>query len=131
MATSVDGVQWTRLNHDLVESKLGEDEAQACPDITYANGVYHMFFCYRHGLDFRNNKEKSYRIGYASSTDLKTWIRDDERVDLDIADSGWDSEMVAYPTVFELDGQTYMLYAGNGVGKTGFGLARLQGELRA
>lgn len=131
MATSLDGINWTRLNHDLVDSKLGDDEAQACPDITYANGAYHMFFCYRHGLDFRNDKQKSYRIGYASSTDLKTWVRDDERINLDIAESGWDSEMVAYPTVFELDGQTYMLYAGNGVGKTGFGLARLQGELRA
>ena len=130
MATSLDGVNWTRLNHDLVDSKLGDDEAQACPDITYANGAYHMFFCYRHGLDFRNDKQKSYRIGYASSTDLKTWVRDDERINLDIAESGWDSEMVAYPTVFELDGETYMLYAGNGVGKTGFGLAKLQGELR-
>ena len=43
---------------------------------------------------------------------------------------GWDSEMVAYPAVFELDGRTYMLYAGNGNGKTGFGLAVLEGELR-
>ena len=130
MATSSDGINWTRLNHDLIESRLGDDEAQACPDITYANGLYHMFFCYRHGLDFRNNKEKSYRIGYASSPDLKHWTRDDARIDLDIAETGWDSEMVAYPTVFELDGATYMLYAGNGVGKTGFGLAKLDGELR-
>jgi predicted GH43/DUF377 family glycosyl hydrolase len=130
MATSVDGICWTKMNCDLIDSKLGADEAQACPDIIYANGRYHMFYCYRHGLDFRNNKERSYRIGYASSSDLKNWERDDERVDLNISENGWDSEMVAYPTVFELDGETYMLYAGNGVGKTGFGLAKLQGELR-
>ena len=130
IATSTDGINWTKLNKDIVESKLGEDEAQACPDIIFSNGKYHMFFCYRQGLDFRVNKSRSYRIGYASSLDLLNWQRDDSKVDIDIAEEGWDSEMVAYPTVFELDGNIYMLYAGNGVGKTGFGLAKLEGELK-
>lgn len=129
IATSADCINWTRLNRDLIPSKLGDDEAQACPDILFANGKYHMFFCYRHGLDFRDSKDKSYRIGYASSLDLIHWERDDTRVNLDISETGWDSEMVAYPTVFELDGRICMLYAGNGVGKTGFGLAVLEGEL--
>lgn len=130
LATSADGVHWTKLNRDIVDSRLGEDEAQACPDIVYANGRYHMHFCYRRGLDFRTNVGGSYRIGYAWSTNLKEWHRDDSQVDLDVSSDGWDSEMVAYPAVFELDGQTYMLYAGNGNGKTGFGLAVLNGELR-
>lgn len=129
IATSKDGVNWTKLNKDIVESKLGEDEAQACPDIFYADGKYHMFFCYRHGLGFRDDKNKSYRIGYASSSDLLSWKRDDSMIDLDISPSGWDSEMVAYPTVFELDGSVYMLYAGNGNGRTGFGLAKLTGKV--
>lgn len=130
MATSKDGINWVKQNADIVESKLGEDEAQACPDIFFSNGKYHMFFCYREGLDFRDNRSHSYRIGYASSTDLVNWERDDSYVDLDISDSGWDSEMVAYPTVFELDGSVYMIYGGNGNGRTGFGLAKLNGELR-
>lgn len=70
---------------------------------------------------------EAYRIGYAWSTDLADWNRDDAQVDLDVSPDGWDSEMVAYPAVFELDGRTYMLYAGNGNGKTGFGLAVLEG----
>ena len=41
--------------------------------------------------------------------------------------SGWDSEMVNYPNVFTVDGEVYMLYQGNGMGRTGFGLARLAG----
>lgn len=130
MATSKDGINWVKQNADIVESKLGEDEAQACPDIFFSNGKYHLFFCYREGLDFRDNRARSYRIGYASSTDLVNWERDDSHVDLDISDSGWDSEMVAYPTVFELDGSVYMIYGGNGNGRTGFGLAKLNGELR-
>lgn len=130
IAISADGMNWSKLNRDIVESKLGDDEAQACPDIFYANGNYHMFFCYRHGLNFRENKKRSYRIGYACSSDLLNWRRDDSVVDLDVSAEGWDSEMVAYPTVFELDGCVYMLYAGNGNGKTGFGLAKLEGELK-
>lgn len=130
MATSMDGVNWTKQNTDMVESKLGDDEAQACPDIFFANGKYHLFFCYREGLDFRDNRTRSYRIGYARSADLVSWERDDSRIDLDISETGWDSQMVAYPTVFELDGSVYMIYAGNGNGQTGFGLAKLEGELR-
>lgn len=129
MATSKDGINWVKQNTDIVESKLGDDEAQACPDIFFANGKYHLFFCYREGLDFRDNRARSYRIGYASSADLVNWTRDDSRIDLDISETGWDSEMVAYPTVFELDGSIYMIYAGNGNGRTGFGLAKLNGEL--
>jgi hypothetical protein len=41
----------------------------------------------------------------------------------------FDSEMIAYPHVFELDGKTYMMYLGNSVGRYGFGLAELEGEL--
>ncbi len=130
LATSADGVHWTKLARDIVDSRLGEDEAQACPDIVYSHGRYHMHFCYRRGLDFRTNVGGSYRIGYAWSTNLADWNRDDAQVDLDVSPDGWDSEMVAYPAVFELDGRTYMLYAGNGNGKTGFGLAVLEGELR-
>jgi hypothetical protein len=34
--------------------------------------------------------------------------------------------MICYPAVFELNGNTYMLYNGNGYGKTGFGIAILE-----
>ncbi len=38
-------------------------------------------------------------------------------------------EMISYPHVFELDGQTYLAYLGNQVGRHGFGLAVLEGTL--
>lgn len=130
MAISEDGKNWKRLNRDLLPDRIGEDEAQACPDIIERNGVYHMFFCYRAATDFRNNKDRSYRIGYASSKDMINWTRDDTRAGIDVSDGAeWDSEMVAYPTVFELDGKIYMLYLGNDVGREGFGLAVLDGDL--
>jgi hypothetical protein len=87
-----------------------------------------MFFCYRYSNDYRN-KTRGYRIGYASSENLIDWRRDDDKVGIDISENGWDSEMQSYPHVFEMDGQIYMFYLGNQVGREGFGLAVLDGEL--
>ena len=129
MAHSADGINWTRLNRDIIPDRLGADEAQACPDIFFSNGRYHMFFCYRQATDFRFSRERSYRIGYASSSDMLNWTRDDSKAGIDVSDEGWDSEMVAYPHLFEIDGTVYMLYLGNQVGRHGFGLARLEGAL--
>lgn len=128
MATSVDGIGWTRVNRDLIDSRLEEDEAQASPDVFFANGRYHMFFCYRRSVDYRGHAG-GYRIGYASSVNLVDWTRDDAKAGIDVSVEGWDAEMVSYPHVFELDGATYMAYLGDQVGRHGFGLAVLDGRL--
>jgi len=128
MATSDDGIRWTRCGRELIPTRLEADECQASPDVFFANGRYHMFFCYRYSLGYRG-RDKGYRIGYASSDDLSTWHRDDTKAGIDVADEGWDSEMISYPHVFELDGKTLMLYLGNQVGRRGFGLAELEGSL--
>ena len=52
IAFSDDSLSWHKLDKDLIPDKIGIDEAQACPDIFLSNGIYHMFFCYRHGLIF-------------------------------------------------------------------------------
>ncbi|MBX3644874.1 MAG: hypothetical protein KF720_17590 [Rubrivivax sp.] len=128
LATSDDGVAWHKHGRDLIESRIEPDEAQASPDVFFAHGRYHMFFCYRYSSHFRG-RENGYRIGYATSTNLVDWERDDARAGIGVSDEGWDAEMVSYPHVFELDGQTYMAYLGNQVGRHGFGLAVLEGSL--
>ena len=128
MATSSDGIHWEKMNRDLIESRIEPDEAQASPDVFFANGAYHMFFCYRYSSQYRG-KENGYRIGYARSTNMWDWVRDDTRCGIDVSSEGWDSEMISYPHVFELDGQVYMAYLGNQVGRYGFGLAKLDGVL--
>jgi hypothetical protein len=128
MATSSDGLDWTKLGRDLIPSRLEEDEAQASPDVFHANGKYHMFFCYRYSSDYRG-RARGYRIGYASSTNMVDWDRDDAKAGIDVSAEGWDAEMVSYPHVFEMDGRVYMAYLGDQVGRHGFGLAVLDGEL--
>ena len=93
------------------------------------------------------NKEMIHTINYASSDDGHNWIRhglalpykigviqafshptielDLKNKCLDTSSVGWDSEMVEYPFVFDHAAKRYMLYNGNGYGKTGFGLAVL------
>jgi predicted GH43/DUF377 family glycosyl hydrolase len=128
IATSEDGIHWTKTNRDLIPSKIEEDEAQASPDVFFANGKFHMFFCYRYSSDFRS-KQRGYRIGYASSVDLIDWKRDDSKAAIDVSEDGWDAQMVSYPHVFELDGKVYMAYLGDQVGRYGFGFAVLEGSL--
>ena len=128
LASSADGIHWEKKDKDLIETKLEEDECQASPDVFFHNNKYHMFFCYRYSLNYRG-KEGGYRIGYASSDDMETWIRDDTKAGIDISEEGWDDEMISYPHIFELDGKIFMFYLGNQVGKYGFGLAELEGQL--
>lgn len=128
MATSHDGIRWERLGKDLIPSRVEDDEAQASPDVFYSGGRYHMFFCYRYGSHYRG-KERGYRIGYASSSNLVDWERDDQKAGIDVSPEGWDAEMISYPHVFALDDQIYLAYLGNHVGRDGFGLAVLEGEL--
>jgi hypothetical protein len=125
IAFSKNGIGWERSGKPIIEDILGEDEAQACGDIYSEEGTYKMYFCYRSALDFRHNKTNSYKIGYATSNNLRDWERKDSQVEF-VGDGGsWDEEMMAYPNIFQRKGQTYMLYLGNGTGEHGFGAAKL------
>ena len=81
-----------------------------------------MWFCYRGGIEFRN-AARGYRIGYAWSHDGTTWHRDDEAGALQPSGDGWDSEMVCYPCVLNIDRKISMFYSGNYFGRDGFGYA--------
>jgi predicted GH43/DUF377 family glycosyl hydrolase len=125
VAVSDDGINWVRMNRNILRDTLGENECQAGPDVFYLDNKYHMYFVYREGTNFRKVLGRGYKIGYATSFDLINWERNDEEAGIDYSDSGWDSEMHHYPHVFELDGDYYMTYNGNEFGKFGFGLAKL------
>jgi len=70
---------------------------------------------------FRTDKNKSYRAGYAESKDGINWVRRYNIINIDLSNSGWDSEAIAYPYVIKKNDLFIMFYNGNGFGKTGFG----------
>ncbi len=124
-ATSFDGVEWIKEGRSIIKDKLNVEECQALPTVIKIKNKFHMYFCYRHAVDFRNNPARSYRIGYASSDDMVNWVRDDENAGIAVTENAWDSDMLCYPHVFEMDGDVYMMYNGNEFGRYGFGIAKL------
>ncbi len=120
-ATSKNGIEWRKTGQIVVKENYYK-EAVARPSILYKDSVYHMWFCYRGSEDFRDGKD-SYRIGYATSSNLIDWKREDHLSGISTSESGWDSKMLAYPNAIEVDGQPIMFYNGNGFGTSGFGYA--------
>lgn len=126
MATSHNGIDWIKYDKDIITNKIDSNECQAGPDVFFKDNLYHMYFVYREGLDFRAIRGRGYKIGYATSKDLFNWKRMDEDAGISYSDSGWDSSMHHYPHVFNINNQFYMTYNGNDFGKFGFGLAVLE-----
>jgi predicted GH43/DUF377 family glycosyl hydrolase len=118
-AESDDGVHWDRQGVVCIDFQSADEYAIARPSVIREDALYKMWYCHR---------GESYRIGYAESKDGIEWERKDEEVGVDVSALGWDSEMIEYPFVFDHKGERYMIYNGNGYGKTGMGLAVLAKE---
>lgn len=118
-ATSTDGFNWKR-HGQAIPHEIGVAQAFSRPSVIVDRNGYNMWFSYRGG------RGTNYRIGYAHSKDGLSWGVTLHQAGIDVSASGWDSEMICYPFVFDHKGQRYMLYNGNGYGKTGFGIATLE-----
>jgi hypothetical protein len=118
-AESTDGINWNREGIVSVDYKTDDETRVSRASIIKDDGVYKMWFCYALGSG-------GYKIGYAESPDGYQFTRIDQKNGIDLSETGWDSEMTCYPNVFKHKGKTYMLYCGNGYGKTGFGYATLE-----
>ena len=117
-AESRDGIAWKREGVVCIDYKSEVEYAISRPCVVKDGDLYRMWYA---------SRGDSYRIGYAESKDGLTWTRKDHESGIDVSESGWDSEMLAYPYVFAHEGDFYMLYNGNDYGKTGIGLAVLEG----
>jgi len=117
-AESNDGINWNRKNTVCIDFKDDQEWAISRPCIIKENNIYKMWYSFSGNLP--------YRIGYAESNDGINWNRKDNLVGISVSKSGWDSESIEYPFVFVHNRQKFMLYCGNGFGKTGFGYAVLE-----
>lgn len=112
-AASPNAVDWHRDGHVAIDF-VGDEYAISRPSVLRDdNGRFHMWFSAR---------GERYQIFKAVSDDAKHWHRELEPV-LTPSQSGWDTDMVCYPFVFEHSGQRFMLFNGNGYGHSGVGLA--------
>jgi predicted GH43/DUF377 family glycosyl hydrolase len=122
-ARSDNGHDWTPEGL-AVPYELGSSQAFSKPSVIVdpRSGAYSMWF------SCRGAEGEGYRIGYACSEDAIDWRLANAEAGITVSDRGWDSEMIEYPHVFEHAGHYYMLYNGNGYGKSGFGLAVLSDD---
>lgn len=116
-ATAADGLQWQRAAACFKTTPKAH--AFSRPSVIFENNRYGMWYSWR---------GTSYRIGYAESEDGQTWQRKDRLIGIAPSQeaNAWDSEMICYPSVFDMGGSRYMLYNGNQYGKSGFGIAILE-----
>ena len=98
----------------MINSEGPEEYAICKPCVLKDKKEYHMWFC---------SRGDKYRIHIARSRDGIQWERFGKDKGIDVSESGWDSEMIEYPFLFDHNHKRYMLYCGNGFAKTGFGMA--------
>lgn len=121
-AESTDGIKWERTGQVCV----GYDDftdAIGRPTVYKDGDLYKMYFSYRNATNYRTDVQRSYRIGYAESTDGINWTRNDELAGIERSADGWDSLMMDYCHIFPHQQDWVMLYNGNGFGASGFGYA--------
>ncbi|MBQ2645515.1 hypothetical protein IJG14_08110 [bacterium] len=123
-AVSNDGINWQKKGL-AVPYEYGMVQAFSRPSVIKIKNNYNMWVSSRGPKGIAK-----YRIYHSKSADGINWekITDNKSAGIDVSNSGWDSEMVCYPYVFKHKNNIFMLYNGNGYGKTGFGIAILEEE---
>ena len=114
---SEDGVHFPEAGRTVLAT--GPDEYRlGRPYVVRRAGGFCMFF----GV---SKFHTTYVLGYAESDDGIVWTRHDNALNLRLSPVGFDSEMMAYPSVIRSQDKTFMFYNGNAFGKAGFAVAVL------
>jgi hypothetical protein len=121
IAVSDDGYSWMRSGEVAVGFAQESEHVIGKPSILIADSVRHLWYSCRGA---------AYRIGYARAEAGERFVRCDDAVGILPSASGWDSEMIEYAHVFRDGYSVFMVYNGDNFGKTGLGLAKLEGPLR-
>jgi hypothetical protein len=117
-ARSADPIRTWRRDAEPALLHANRDEwALSRPSVLRDEAGWHMWYCRR---------LETYRLGYAHSADGINWVRADDVIDFVTPEAEWERDCRTYPAVFDHSGRRWMLYNGNGYGRTGFGLAVLE-----
>jgi hypothetical protein len=124
VASSKDGIHWTPTGHIAIPF---DDFLHAVgrPSVYLENGVFKMYYSYRNTLDYRTDRNQSYRLGYAESKDGLNWERKDSQVGITKSENpiDFDYGMINYAHRYTYSNKEYLLYNGQGFGASGFAYA--------
>lgn len=113
-AESRDGISFPKEGTTCIECNANEYRIGR-PKVYKTETGYIMYFT-------SDTFSKEYLSGYAISKDGISWQRQDD-FPLKLSRDGFDSEMLCYPALLTTKYGAYLFYAGNGMGKDGFGYA--------
>lgn len=117
---SNDGIHWNNESIVCLQYKNDDEHGFGRPFVWKEQDKYKMYYSIR-------TYSRGYYIGYAESDDGIHWDRQDSKAGIELSQTGWDSENLSYPYLINAaGGGHYMLYNGNGCGKSGFGYAELK-----
>ena len=120
-AISSDGLNWTATGNIAVSLDPGDPKEFAVSRpcvIVESDGSMSMWFARRC---------PGYELAFATSNDDgRSWRRHKNAITWADEPMSWDNVEQTYPCVFDHGGRRYMLYNGNGYGRSGFGLAILE-----
>ncbi|MEO0411010.1 MAG: hypothetical protein AAF221_04105 [Pseudomonadota bacterium] len=109
--TSKDGLHWSTETAPAIAHRDSSEYALGKPCLAQEDGQDVLYFVAR---------GDRYRI-WRAFKEGASWVRDETPVAIPASD--WDSEMQAYPVLFQLGGKDILLYNGNGYGRSGLGWA--------
>jgi predicted GH43/DUF377 family glycosyl hydrolase len=129
LATSADGLHWTKKG-----AVLWRDPERDYANVAVATPVVHQLpdGSFQMWFSQIGTRWGFYSIGYAESNDGLTWRRGNHYGDeLQLGPgTGWDAQMVEYPSVVTENNRQRLFFCGNGYGGSGIGTA-LSTPLRA
>lgn len=115
---SADGIYFNNPSSLCIDTE-GDEYRIGRPSVFKKQEIYYMF--YTKG----STSGKDYFPGVATSTDGKTWQRQDESFGMSLSKDGFDSTHLCYPRLIEVKDKIYCIYNGNNMGVEGFGVAEL------
>ena len=116
---SSDGIHYSDNGIKILEYNEEYEHGLGRPQIVKHNSMYYIFYTTR-TLDMK------YFFGVSRSKDCLHWERIDNEIEgIQHSKDGWDSEMVYFPCLLEVNRNYYLFYGGNDFGGSGFGVARL------
>ena len=115
---SADGITWPATGPACIDL-AGDEFGIGRPWVVRDTDRYRLWYSIR-------SHSRPYRIAYAESADGLIWERRDDEAGIEASASGWDSEMICYATVIDVNGRRLMFYNGNRHGATGFGVAEFE-----
>lgn len=115
-AYSKDGIHWERPGKVVVELDRPEEYALGAPNLDIRGSHRTLYFTAR---------GHRYRLFAAVNDGERGWSRIPGHIEL--ARSNFDSEMQCYPRTLSFRGKSYLLYSGNGYGRSGIGYAEWTG----